>query len=376
MHRVPHISVYGDFQARDYKLIINSLRRLCEKYRYLPYGIEGFRWTKSEKGKVVYFNIVPSERLKRFRKDLFKTFQTIAPTSNRFDKLEPFLFHSTLAYKLTNSEFDRVWSTVQPRNGPISRLLQMFTRKRREKELVLPMYGLRVTLLNYHRKILCEYDFLQKKIFFRQDALNRHVWQKTLRLFRLDRGMEGAKEDKTSTYIISDLHLDHTNIIKYCARPFLLSDTDEMNRVLIDNWNSIVRNNEVYFLGDLSYGKGAKPTSHWLEKLSGKIHFIKGNHDNGKNPMKNQEILEYGGKKFLLIHDPDKAPSSWKGWVIHGHKHNNDLRRYPFINGERKTINVSAELLDYKPMSMDFLLSLEIDTIKRMDHIQSTPLRK
>ena len=66
----------------------------------------------------------------------------------------------------------------------------------------------------------------------------------------------------------------------------------------------------------------------------------------------------------------------WDGtaWVVHGHKHNNDIRNYQFINGKRKTINVNAELINYKPLDIDFLVSLNIDSIKRMDTIRSKPV--
>ena len=77
-----------------------------------------------------------------------------------------------------------------------------------------------------------------------------------------------------------------------------------------------------------------------------------------------------------LVHDPVNLPIKWDDWVIHGHKHNNDMKNYPFINGENKTINVSAELLNYKPVDLDFLISLKLDSIKRMDLVDSQPVRK
>jgi calcineurin-like phosphoesterase family protein len=55
--------------------------------------------------------------------------------------------------------------------------------------------------------------------------------------------------------------------------------------------------------------------------------------------------------------------------------HNNDIKNYPFINGEKKTINVSVELTNYQPVDLDFLISLKPETIRRMETSASNPLR-
>ena len=40
------------------------------------------------------------------------------------------------------------------------------------------------------------------------------------------------------TFFVSDTHFNHTNIIKYCNRPF--NNADEMDAALIKNWNAKV----------------------------------------------------------------------------------------------------------------------------------------
>ena len=203
-------------------------------------------------------------------------------------------------------------------------------------------------------------------------------WSSTLKLYRIDKGIEEGhySQKQWSVYLSSDLHLDHTKIIGYCARPFISSNISEMNNVLVTNWNNTVGNNKVYFLGDLSFGKEARPASYWLDRLQGKVHFIRGCHDIDIVDSQDSAVFQQGRYKFLMIHDPDQLPFNWNHWIIHGHKHNNDMKNYPFINGDRKTINISPELVNYKPLSLDYLISLEPHSIKRMDTIDSIPVTR
>lgn len=177
-------------------------------------------------------------------------------------------------------------------------------------------------------------------------------------------------------YFISDTHFDHTNIISFCGRPFV--DTMAMNNTLLLNWNSIVRPEDtVYFLGDLTFGKGRRPHKFWLEQLNGRIYFIKGSHDYEQREgetgitvcteliielpnvsFHNNLIMYCGDESFLLIHDPAHVPSDWTGWVIHGHHHNNYPIEYPLISKGNKRINVSVELINYKPISLPDILKL------------------
>lgn len=161
-------------------------------------------------------------------------------------------------------------------------------------------------------------------------------------------------------YFIGDLHLDHANIIKYCNRPF--KSVEEMNSVLLQRWNDTVgKDDTVYYLGDIAYGRGSRSGFWWWQQLNGNKILIKGNHDRqikGIVPVHRWLVEEIGGERFLLVHSPDYDKPEWDGWMIHGHHHNNYPDLYPLINRENKTINVSAELLDYYPLPLDRLLWL------------------
>ena len=166
--------------------------------------------------------------------------------------------------------------------------------------------------------------------------------------------------DPSKTWIISDLHFDHSKIIGYCRRPF--KDVDEMNDTMLENWNSTVHSRDsVFFLGDMSHGRGSRNADWWLQRLHGKISFICGNHDT--TPIRTaykvyrRPVLAYcSDTRMLLSHYPYR-PKMWKGWIIHGHVHNNHADLYPRINYKRRTANISAEYIGYKPKLVADLLA-------------------
>ncbi|MFC1800926.1 2'-5' RNA ligase family protein [Nanoarchaeota archaeon] len=388
VHGVPHLTLYGAFPAGQYqvKQIKKLLISIGKKYPFLPFLIDGFDYTESKKGYVIFFKIKPSEEFKKFRKELAKELYKITPSSKPYDKpTDDFLFHITLAYKLTNKEFKKLWSYLQNKEySLINKILSfIFPKEGKTKRtsLYLPMHALRCTFLNNQSRIICEYDFLQKRLLPRKYSLNRREWKKTLRLFRIKTGMQTQKKNykkKKSIFLTADQHLGHGNIIHYCTRPFIFSKRpQEMDKVLINNWNNVVsKKDTVYFLGDLTCcHQKLNVTNNYLKKLNGKVVFLEGNHDPEKEYEKYQ-ILEYKKHKFLLVHDSKELPIKWDGWVIHGHTHNNDIKKCPFINGEEKRINIGVELTNYHPVDLDYLISLKLNTIKRMDTIDSKPERK
>lgn len=162
-------------------------------------------------------------------------------------------------------------------------------------------------------------------------------------------------------YVISDLHLDHRNIIDYCDRPF--GSVDEINQTLVENWKTVIDPGDVVLYGgDLTVRESTGALLDWLEELSGEIVFLLGNHDgivlerlDGVHFV-DEFQFEHRNVPFNAVHDPADGPSNPQGWVLHGHHHNNWPTRYPFVNHTNRHVNFSVELLSYWPLSTDRLV--------------------
>lgn len=79
-------------------------------------------------------------------------------------------------------------------------------------------------------------------------------------------------DDLNNTFVTADTHFGHTNIIKFCDRPF--ESVDEMDRVLIDNHNKVVGSNDiVWHLGDVTLGNFDMARGYF-KQLNGKIQVL------------------------------------------------------------------------------------------------------
>lgn len=168
---------------------------------------------------------------------------------------------------------------------------------------------------------------------------------------------EFTLDEAERVWLISDTHFDHTNIIRYCNRPFV--STREMNEYILHNWCRTVASDDlVYFLGDMAFGRDSRKPRWWVTQVSGRKIWVKGSHDHGIRPTSVipgvervvlSEQVKCGGVEFLLVHDVfDAAINGWSGWIIHGHNHDNQ----PHLNRERGRVNVSVEVIDYRPVSL------------------------
>ena len=124
-------------------------------------------------------------------------------------------------------------------------------------------------------------------------------------------------------WFTSDEHYWHTNIIKYCNRPF--SSAEEMNDTLINNFNSRVgKNDTTYHIGDFALTSNSKAVDI-LQKLNGKHILLKGSHDRWMNNTLSPHLMEIKieGTPIVLCHYAMRVwPKSHYGsWHLYGHSH-------------------------------------------------------
>jgi len=165
----------------------------------------------------------------------------------------------------------------------------------------------------------------------------------------------------SKTWIWSDLHLGHANIIKYCNRPF--SSAEEMDTTLIQAWKDTVgKDDTIINLGDVCLGgQYPKDKLHTLiHSLPGHKILILGNHDRKKSvkfweEVGFNEVYKYPiiyKEWYMLSHEPIFLNENMPYINIHGHTHDK-------VYGGTSYKNVSVEVTGYKPIDFETILSKE-----------------
>lgn len=180
------------------------------------------------------------------------------------------------------------------------------------------------------------------------------------------------------TWITSDIHFGHKNIMTYCPDSRKFKDVTHMDESIIQIWNTTVEPDDlVYLLGDVAFC-GPDKALAILKRLNGKIILIAGNHD--RKALNNKQFRSFfevvhdyleitvEGIKVVLFHYPI---FSWNGMYrgsihFYGHSHGNKTG----IKGRTKDVGMdtnNCNLYELEPLVKKML---EID-IKRDHHEDS-----
>lgn len=169
-------------------------------------------------------------------------------------------------------------------------------------------------------------------------------------------------------YFCSDLHFNHENILKYEpeTRPF--ETVEEMNEILIKNWNSVVTSEDtVYVLGDFFMGKIDK-IPEILNRLNRKeIILIPGNHDTKNRLAAYKEFgitvkdslldhIRYKGLNFMLCHFPIEnqelfnmmTVNNGECILLYGHIHSNAPKGF-----YQNTYHIGVDTNNLTPVSAE-----------------------
>jgi calcineurin-like phosphoesterase family protein len=155
----------------------------------------------------------------------------------------------------------------------------------------------------------------------------------------------------------SDWHLGHTNIIKYCDRPF--DDSQQMDRAILNNYIlNINDDDQVYLLGDLGFNY--KYLDRILSTLPGHKYWIPGNHDRkfigrlDKYFIQTSPLLEinYNNTTIVMCHYPMVSwhKSCYGSIHLFGHCHGS-------YKPNSKSLDVGVDSWNFKPVSVDTILN-------------------
>jgi len=171
-------------------------------------------------------------------------------------------------------------------------------------------------------------------------------------------------------YFTSDLHLHHTNIIRYAHRNPPFRNTAAMDRGLIGNWNrAVTRRDTVYHLGDFCFARKSRIRDDMriygdaMHMVCGRVVFLRGNHDNALQHAGYFIYRRIDGMNVFMRHWPPwVCPRRFPHYfhipsdvdlILCGHVH--DKWRYRvYAVGQRRipVVNVGTDVWGYEPVSL------------------------
>lgn len=173
-------------------------------------------------------------------------------------------------------------------------------------------------------------------------------------------------------HFYSDPHFGHTNIIKYCNRPF--RDAEEMTYRMVETYNARVgKNDATLWLGDCFFT--AQSAEEILKQLNGSKWLLRGNHDKrvsdnkflnaGFEAVYSTHFASFIGEvPVRFSHYPywgysedkryqERRPPKEPGVVlVHGHTHE------PHRLTPAGTVHVGVDAWGYGPASFDEIRDL------------------
>ena len=156
-HKVPHITLIQPFTTKNQRYLVSDFKKVCSEYKLMKFTVDGIGVFPFF---VVFAKVKPEEELIKFRNHLMKSIKSYSYINDINRAYKP---HTTIALRMGLIKFFRVW----------------FYLKSKPK-IVFTNHIMRVTLLK-GQKILCEYDFTNRRMLNQRQAKNRKELSKTFK---------------------------------------------------------------------------------------------------------------------------------------------------------------------------------------------------
>lgn len=190
-------------------------------------------------------------------------------------------------------------------------------------------------------------------------------------------------------YFTSDLHFGHEGVLRHRE---LFSTVEEMDEVLIENWNKTVKRNDIVVItGDMFY-RNKRPACEYLEILKGRKILVKGNHDS--NWMKKYDdnlisryfeftgdmyTMKKNGEKLRFCHYPMISwdSSRYGSLLVCGHIHGKKTgMEAELFKSVPYAFNAGVDINGFSPVTIDKLIINNMKFYERkynkeqLDHLE------
>ena len=149
-------------------------------------------------------------------------------------------------------------------------------------------------------------------------------------------------------FFTSDEHYGHTNIIKYCNRPF--KNIDDMDTEIIKRHNEVVGDEDIVIhAGDFTMRKNEREAENYIRRLNGKHIFIKGSHDHWINNFSHYIWKKEIEDNYIVVcHFAMRVwpKSHYNSWQLYGHSHGK-------LEGIGKQMDIGVDTHNYYPYSLE-----------------------
>lgn len=174
-------------------------------------------------------------------------------------------------------------------------------------------------------------------------------------------------ERSLNTWFTGDTHFGSKRTLELSRRPF--ATDKEMDRIMISNWNSVVRPNDtIYHVGDF----GDYEISH---QLNGKIHLLFGNYERDDIHLDNVTLHDLRNKfnfasvnigsllhieefNIDLVHEPKARRNNF---TLFGHIHKLQMVK-------RNALNVGVDCHNFMPIDFGEVLFYKNAIQNHYDH--------